>query len=157
MFSNWVYNYPSIDKQVEVLLSLHSGNSIHSDDGDHLPAQVAKYLAMIDKTSLSDSSSTPQHGPRVVLLTGSTGSLGSHILSNLIGDGSVEAVYCINRRVSNQPLEVRQKDAFERVGLDTQQLESEKIVLLEADMSVKDTFDLDESTVEKVVCYAPPG
>jgi thioester reductase-like protein len=46
-----------------------------------------------------------------VLLTGSTGSLGSHVLETLLKRPDVEHVYCLNR---SDDAETRQKHAFEK-------------------------------------------
>lgn len=50
----------------------------------------------------------------VVLLTGSTGSLGSYILSSLASNPAVETIYCLNRGENAQ---IRQIKSFEEKGL----------------------------------------
>ncbi|KAF9895178.1 hypothetical protein FE257_000080 [Aspergillus nanangensis] len=51
-----------------------------------------------------------------VLVTGATGSLGSHIAAHLARLTSVERVFCLNRRSKDDPTE-RQKSAFDRRGI----------------------------------------
>ena len=51
--------------------------------------------------------------PSVVILTGSTGSLGTYLLHSLLATPSVSKVYCLNR----SDAETRQKTGFEEKGL----------------------------------------
>lgn len=68
----------------------------------------------------------------VVLLTGSTGSLGSYILSSLAPDPAVEMIYCLNRGGDAQ---IRQMNSFAQKGLD---FKGEKITYLQYDLSDPD-------------------
>lgn len=69
----------------------------------------------------------------VVLLTGSTGSLGSFLLAQLAALPSVARVICLNRR-SSRDLAQRQKQALERGGIVIPPPHWAKVVVLEADL-----------------------
>ncbi|KIK80093.1 hypothetical protein PAXRUDRAFT_28248 [Paxillus rubicundulus Ve08.2h10] len=69
----------------------------------------------------------------VVLLTGSTGGLGSFLLSRLLENSSVERVYALNRPSSSTPIAERQRSAFLDRGLPVDLLNSCKLVYVEAD------------------------
>ena len=73
----------------------------------------------------------------VVLLTGSTGSLGSYLLESLLSNADVRKVYAYNRssRTSGSNFD-RQKDAFVDRGLDSALLCSEKLVFVEGDSAL---------------------
>lgn len=73
----------------------------------------------------------------VVLVTGSTGSLGSYVLDSLISDARVSRIYCLNR--GPRSLE-RQQKSQEAKGL---QPLSSKVESLDADLS-KPSFGLSE-------------
>jgi thioester reductase-like protein len=73
----------------------------------------------------------------VVLLTGSTGGLGSHILEILLGLASVERVYAFNRH-GRMPVSRRQTAAFVDRALDVKLLLSEKLMYLEGDTTKSD-------------------
>lgn len=66
----------------------------------------------------------------VILLTGSTGSLGSYILDSLVANSKVVRIYCLNR--GPRSLE-RQQKSQDAKGLSP--LASNKIVCLDADLS----------------------
>jgi thioester reductase-like protein len=74
-----------------------------------------------------------------VLLTGTTGGLGSNALAVLIDDPTVKRIYALNR-TGKSNLKVRQADALKDRGLGDKvsALDSEKVVLLEGDASQED-------------------
>lgn len=65
----------------------------------------------------------------VVLLTGSTGSLGSYILNSLASNPAVEMIYCLNRGDNAQ---IRQMKSFQEKGL---VLDGKKITFLQYNLS----------------------
>lgn len=73
----------------------------------------------------------------VVLLTGTTGRLGSHLLAQLLAKPSVTKVYALNRAAKGS-IAGRQHDAFVHWGLDEALLSGEKLVLAKADFSKSD-------------------
>ena len=84
----------------------------------------------------------------IVLLTGSTGGLGSTTLSTLLESPEVSCVYALNRKGVTS-LEHRQRKAFEERAIDLSLLSSPKIVLLEGDLD-QDWFGLSPLKLEKV-------
>lgn len=89
------------------------------------------------------SQSFPTHHPSVaipkgdvVLVTGTTGSLGSTMLAELVAAEDVSHVFAINRKnIAGASLATRQMAAMERQGLDPKVASSSKVTLLEADLS----------------------
>ncbi|KAG6849167.1 hypothetical protein H0H93_010844 [Arthromyces matolae] len=100
------------------------------------PASVsaAAIQAMIEQYSVGlkpvPAKVAPQalQGPLVVLLTGSTGNLGSEILLDLLKNDRVQHVYTFNRpSTRGDAIEDRQIKAFNERRLDTTFLRSEKL------------------------------
>jgi len=89
----------------------------------------------------------------VVLLTGSTGALGTQLLSHLLGRRSVARVYALNRRNAQAGLWERQAASFTQRGLDPSILRKQqaagRLVLLEADWTV-DGFALPAQTYAEI-------
>ena len=79
----------------------------------------------------------PSHEHKVVFLTGSTGSVGAHMLARLLPSEKVDKVYTFMRKqkagdgVNMQ----RQVDAFVERGLDTELLKSHKLALISGDLT----------------------
>ncbi|KAF9238233.1 hypothetical protein BU15DRAFT_62645 [Melanogaster broomeanus] len=66
-----------------------------------------------DSVSINGATNGETHpGRAVVLLTGSTGGLGSFLLSQLLENPTVERVYALNRPSSSTSIEERQRSAF---------------------------------------------
>ncbi|KAL1660005.1 hypothetical protein GGF50DRAFT_130616 [Schizophyllum commune] len=75
---------------------------------------------------------TPPTFPVTVLLTGSTGNLGTYLLIDLLHDPRVNRVYTLDRAGKNAAIE-RQLASFADKGLDPIILASPKLVVLEGD------------------------
>ena len=70
--------------------------------------------------------------------SGSTGSLGAHILAKLLETRSVVKIYALNRRSSSgNNLHKRQSEAFLDRGLAASLLDSSKLILMECDYGCK--------------------
>ena len=100
-------------------------------------AMIMKYsvgLPGFDSTANGASHNGTYTDPAVVLLTGSTGGLGSFILSQLIENPAVERVYALNRP-SSTSIEERQRSAFIDRDISVDLLDSKKLVYVETDAS----------------------
>jgi thioester reductase-like protein len=89
---NVCFEYPNIRSLGSYLFALGSGGSYSKrSETDEMQALIDRYGTFSAKT-LGDVGA-----PRVVLLTGVTGSLGAHVLNTLLKLPSIEKVYCLNR------------------------------------------------------------
>lgn len=111
---------------------------------------VAKFVSGWDKprlrTLINTSSMGPGPGPTtpplssnnklgaVVLVTGATGSLGSHIVAKLAENPAVSTVVCVNR-ASSEPVAKRQHEAFSSRGIVLGPGARAKLRVLETDTS----------------------
>ncbi|KIY47770.1 hypothetical protein FISHEDRAFT_44661, partial [Fistulina hepatica ATCC 64428] len=97
-----------------------------------IQSMVDKYVAQ-----LPDDQDTDQYDGyavfegKCVLVTGTTGALGSYVLGALSSDASISKVYALNR-TGEDPLFERQKAALEARGIDPNILH-DRIILLEVD------------------------
>jgi hypothetical protein len=158
---NIIFENPTIHslaRKVAALIACAEGTSESVQDSHihAIGAMIEKYSAKFLKFD-HDSMERPGKrarldGGRVVLLTGSTGTLGSYILADLLGRPEVSTVYVLNR-FSAAPgtySSMRQLNAFEERGLDTQLLtSSRKILYLEGDIS-QDRLGLTPPTYARV-------
>ncbi|EIW80431.1 NAD(P)-binding protein [Coniophora puteana RWD-64-598 SS2] len=100
-------------------------------------------------SSRLDAAQSPLGPGAVVLLTGSTGALGSYLLSSLAENPDVSRVYALNRGSDRSSLLERQRSTLDCRGLDCSILGEGKVVLLEADVSVEG-FCLDEGVYKEM-------
>ncbi|KAJ6617577.1 putative aminoadipate reductase [Mycena sp. CBHHK59/15] len=139
---NLVYSYPTISQLSAFLHALITGTveDTNMDAKVLIDEMVTKYtLGLVRPVALPSNTGNPA----VVLLTGSTGSLGSQILASLLSDSRVVKVYTCNRpSSSSSTLAQRHSNVFKERGLDTALLDSSKLILVEgqtdqADLGLK--------------------
>ncbi|RDW76683.1 Iterative polyketide synthase afoE [Aspergillus mulundensis] len=86
----------------------------------------------------TQQATTPRTGKSldaVVIVTGATGSLGSHIVQKLTETPSVATVVCLNRRSSSSSPEKRQHEALTTRGISLSPAARAKLRILETDTS----------------------
>ncbi|KAH8102917.1 hypothetical protein BXZ70DRAFT_1057354, partial [Cristinia sonorae] len=130
-----VFQYPTLAR-----LSIAIATFINPELKSSLPQTLDEEIkAMISKHSENLPSFKPFNPPPnedvVVLLTGSTGSLGAHVLASLLADDTIKNVITLNRGTD---VEQRQKSAFQTRGLPTELLNSKKLRSLVGDMKERD-------------------
>ena len=86
---------------------------------------------------------------RVVILTGSTGALGSYLLQILLDSPVVTHVYCLNRSLDSGSLQIQRNEARNL----PKTFDSGRVTFLTADLS-KPAFDLETKTYEALLATA---
>lgn len=136
---NVVFEYPNITKLAAHLLTLRTGQVVERED------EIVAMANLIQK--YSSFSASPQPHKEVIILTGTTGSLGTHILAQLMQNDNICKIYCLVRAPSPHK-------ALERVlsTLATKHLpfiNSHKIVALPASLDRSD-LGLSAEVLEEV-------
>ncbi|KAJ7493419.1 L-aminoadipate-semialdehyde dehydrogenase [Mycena galericulata] len=100
---NVVYEYPTVEKLADYILSLQAGTSQGGDQHEaQMIAMVDKWLARVGTHKPpADAWKRPENA-RVIVLTGASGSLGAHILHQLVSSPSVRKVICLSRAKSHE-------------------------------------------------------
>jgi hypothetical protein len=97
--NGFVYAHPTVQAMAAALVALMgSGTNGHAGSNSAVAAVEAlieKYSA--DMPDMAMEGMEPALSTRVVVLTGSTGGLGSHLLAGLLTDDRVTKVYALNR------------------------------------------------------------
>jgi thioester reductase-like protein len=89
---NVCFEHPNVAALASFLFALRSGGSYAKrTETDEMQALIDRYGAF------GPQKVTDAGAPRVVLLTGATGSLGAHILATLLQVPGIEKIYCLNR------------------------------------------------------------
>jgi hypothetical protein len=149
--------YPTIQRLGEyfwrVLTGTHDvGEQNHAADVEtrclEMESLVTKYTTEVPTPGWKSSVELPLK--ETILLTGSTGRLGSHILKQLAEKVDTAKIYALNRpSASGLSSEVRQKGALESWGISVNQDAWEKIVFVEYDPS-RDRLGLTEDAYSTV-------
>ena len=99
---------------------------------NEMTATVARYTCSSFTASLPASTDLPPKSHRTVLLTGATGTVGSHILLELLQADDVEAVHVLIRRRDSATLETLLESALKRESLPiSSMMNSQKLYLHE--------------------------
>ncbi|KAL1860034.1 putative NRPS-like protein biosynthetic cluster [Paecilomyces lecythidis] len=108
-----IYANPTIERLSAAVINILEGKvQAGLSREDKIKELVRKYTSDLPHKQ----EARPVNGsnlPSVVILTGSTGSLGTYLLYTLLGSESVAKVYCLNR----SDAELRQKKGFKEKGL----------------------------------------
>jgi hypothetical protein len=146
----FVYDNPTVNALGEFVANLVSPMEMAKT----VRSEVEKMFALVEKYSSDFPKHTPhavldkRGGGDVILITGTTGSIGASTLAELLDSQKVEKVYALNRR-KGLPLAIRQELAFTNQGLAGDLVLSEKLVMLEGDLG-RPCLGLEESTQREV-------
>ncbi|KAK2748181.1 Type I Iterative PKS [Myotisia sp. PD_48] len=91
---------------------------------DELVQKYTRKFAILGRSTNTDAS--PKLTSHCVLVTGATGSLGSHLVSHLASISNVNIVICLNRRGSQDPV-LRQHRSLESRGISLNQTALSKL------------------------------
>ena len=147
---NFIFDHPTIRELSQTISSLINPSSdltTTKNPVDEIKHFIDKYTAGLE---LRESPTLPVlQGQVTVLLTGSTGNLGSHVVAALLSDARVSRVYTFDRAASGTTPQKRLESAFEDRGLLLSLLSTEKIVNLTGDLN-EENFGLSEKTYDEV-------
>lgn len=152
---NLVYDNPSVLRLASFISDLACGKdgteTSQAGRVDAMRAMLARYNKHFPLHRADDHNGDTAGD--VLLVTGTTGSLGCHILARLANRHSVSRIFALNRTSRDKtPLRTRQEQALLQRGLSASILEDEKVVLLEGDLTAA-RLGLPEETYEKV-CFS---
>ena len=132
----FIYANPTIDGLANVLFKNSSGsvgvaergaNGTDLDCKEKMASMVDEFTRNLEQRSFGNAA-LPGKTQRKVLLTGSTGSLGGHILRALLQDLDISHVTCVNRSANGRE---RQLDIFQKLGSRQELLTSSKVEFLQ--------------------------
>ncbi|KAF7592004.1 hypothetical protein BBP40_000784 [Aspergillus hancockii] len=113
-----LYDYPTIGQLAEFIYRLIRGKVNTGYAVDEETSRAGKIAALINKYTEDLPPRYPSELNRstkhAIIMTGSTGSLGSYILSELVSDREFPKIYCLNRA---EDAKQKQIQSFERKGL----------------------------------------
>ncbi|KAI5866988.1 L-aminoadipate-semialdehyde dehydrogenase [Durotheca rogersii] len=142
--NNVVFEHPSVRKLASHLYSLRTGKELAQVDEISLMSRlIAKYSGF---PQFAPSNSKPDG--EVVLLTGATGSLGAHILSQVVSLQHVRKVYCLVRSRTPEEAQSRVVSSLESRGVFVPTI-LDKAVCLPSDFS-QESLGLDPSALEDI-------
>ncbi len=136
-----VYEHPTISSLGQFISGLAAGNvGANGIPTSSVTQDMEKMVEELTRDFSKHKQTKEAPEEEVVLVTGTTGSLGTYILEKLISTPSIQRIYALNRsgKDAKTTLRERQSQAFKTHGVDGALIDSPKLVLLEGDISLPD-------------------
>lgn len=135
-----IYDNPTVKRLSQVVMKILEGKpQVGIPREEKIEGLVKKYTADLPVNETCPRNKQPL--PSTVILTDSTGSLGTYLLHSLLAQKSIAKVYCLNRSDS----EFRQKKSFEKKHLHVNANDwQSKVEYLQASFG-ESRFGLDEA------------
>ncbi|KAJ7156520.1 hypothetical protein C8R43DRAFT_1125714 [Mycena crocata] len=130
---DFVYSYPTVRLLAQFLTEVASGSASAGPDLDRHASAMEEMVRKYSQHFPAHVSTTGTPKTEGVLVTGTTGALGSYILANLLSAPEVSVVYAINRPGGD--IQNRQRTSFVTNGVDVGLLTSPKLKLREGNLS----------------------
>ena len=133
---DFVYQHPSISKIAAAIKQTEQVNG-HVADREFTIEKFVEQYSVEDHVrefpgSHGIQANLLEESHEVVLLTGSTGSLGAHLLAHIVNHPAISYVICLNRRRPGDPYQ-QQLQAFETKGITVNQEAWSKIRIIHID------------------------
>ncbi|KAI6117048.1 hypothetical protein EDD16DRAFT_1708011 [Pisolithus croceorrhizus] len=145
-----VFAYPTLRVLAGKLVNIITRKADTVNPKAEIEHMVEKYSLGLPGKRIDDIPTRgDRNDPHVVLITGSTGALGSYITASLLQREDVARIYVLNRRSRTTTSQERQLSTFQDRGLDTDLLESQKLVYAEGDTS-QENLGLEDKTYAEV-------
>ncbi|CCM03416.1 uncharacterized protein FIBRA_05547 [Fibroporia radiculosa] len=147
--ANIVFEHPSISALTQFLFGLINQANFElqkqspTADIDQL---IHQYSIQPGMSAISATAKAVSKNGAVILVTGTTGRLGTHLLASLLEDTRIAHVYALNRGSS---LLERQQASFDSAHLPSAALSGPKLTLISGDLG-QDNFGLTSARCEEI-------
>ncbi|EED15544.1 NRPS-like enzyme, putative [Talaromyces stipitatus ATCC 10500] len=107
---SFVYKHPSLRLLAREILLLEnpSGKNTQQDRLETMTTLLKHYEQQVDHIASKQQIKPESNSkPQVIILTGSTGAIGSHLLQELLSNPSITHIYCLNRSPDSESVQIR--------------------------------------------------
>lgn len=132
MSPNFVYQHPTISSLT--LYASSFGCSAQQSAKSHTPQKLLDFLHRYTVNFPPHFPSIPAPEKEAILITGTTGSLGSAVLAHLSMSDAVGTIYALNRPNARRGLLERQQESLKSRGYDPEVAMSPKVKLIEGEL-----------------------
>lgn len=154
---NIVYQHPTVNKLSSFAVRLASRGIVVASTSEDGKLAAENMQEMVDRFSRNFARGTPNGNCQVsdgdgdvYLITGTTGSLGTALLADLLRNPKIRRIYALNRYSRTTSLQARQEEAFKNIGLPLNLLDQpHRLALIETDLG-DDNSGLTSTLVEQV-------
>ncbi|KAI1633994.1 hypothetical protein F4809DRAFT_652207 [Biscogniauxia mediterranea] len=131
-----LYSATTIRRMAEALAALVAGNGnfdeiVSSTSYEEMEKLVAKFENQLPRPPNKEQR-IPGGSEQTIILTGSTGSLGSYMLASLLTRADIKKIYCLNR---SEDAKAKQEKSLSSRGLPALPVQDGRVVFLQAKLS----------------------
>ncbi|GAM37529.1 hypothetical protein TCE0_024f07522 [Talaromyces pinophilus] len=150
-----VYKHPSVELLAKEILQLENpaGQRKENTEQDRMETMgtlLKHYEQQVDQLISSENSSNKMkangEAPQVIVLTGSTGAIGSHLLQELLSNKDVVHIYCLNRSPDSKLVQIN-RNRQRHLPYD---FPSDRVTFLTVDLT-KPSFGLEIEVYNRLV------
>lgn len=127
-----VYQNPTVSQLAAVIF----GQTHQEEEQEMMENLLAAFKGSIQQIPIPENTAALTkiaRGPTNILVTGTTGTVGTHLLRALLDDSSVGHIFCLNRRDDGG--RASQIESFTAAGFDVTQLgDNDRVTFLKADL-----------------------
>ena len=144
-----IYEHPTARSLGTLISTAVAGNlsTFSTDSTDRRAEELIRLVDLFTTEFRVHKGTLPQPGKETVLVTGTTGSLGIHVMKTLISLDSVQRIYCLNRRTTGKNARDRHITAANLQGIDVSIVDSTKVIYLEVEMGATN-MGLSDAVIE---------
>ncbi|KAJ9111498.1 hypothetical protein QFC22_006525 [Naganishia vaughanmartiniae] len=137
--SNIVFENPTVNQLASYLNKVVSGDDSQLSKEESQMAKMQELVAKYSNFAEMPASKGRQTDKRTVVLTGATGSLGAHLLDQLLNQQDVERVICLVRAKNDEDALRRVEESLQIRSLPSlSQREEKAVVAYPSDLSLSD-------------------
>lgn len=151
--NDFIYSNPTVSALARFVSNIASEGPSSSQDVEDAHIEIMESILESFVQDFPVHSGTEElPALETILVTGTTGSLGSLLLATLVSLPSVERVYALNRPRSTDKGDIRKRhfSMFAAQGIDPSVLDSPKVTLLEGDAAIVN-FGLPSDILNSIV------
>ncbi|KAI0598280.1 hypothetical protein F4775DRAFT_556107 [Biscogniauxia sp. FL1348] len=132
-----IYSATTIRRMAEALAALVAGNGkldeiLSSTSYEETEKLVEKFESQLPRSITEQEQHVPGDSDQTIILTGSTGSLGSYILASLLARTDIKKIYCLNR---GKDAKAKQEISLSNRGLPALPAQDDRVLFLQAQLS----------------------
>ena len=155
-----LYVHPTVRKLYEATYKkLNSHETAADGETDMEPSRVAEMASLVEEFTQDlpknfPKDTSPNQSKISVVLTGSTRSLGTHLLRTLLDDPTISKIYCLNRSRNAQEKQLKSFTALSlSPGLNTSRVEFIKASYGETQIGLPDTLYKELTSIVDIIIH----
>ncbi|KAK4686150.1 hypothetical protein P7C73_g3978, partial [Tremellales sp. Uapishka_1] len=147
---NVVFEHPSVARLSQLVFDLQEGRTVDAENIHRLMEKLVQRYSVFPEVLPPSSLGAKPDGPKTILLTGGTGSLGASLIEHLLSlpVTAVDKIICLVRASDDEGGRSRMESALKERDIEANW---ERLQVFSADLGT-DRLGLEQATYKRLVC-----